>query len=226
MIRKLTGWIKELFTTKEEPTEHDVTPKAIKRMHQLNDELKHLIISYDSNLQGLQEAYNNNLVLYNQQYQKYKELFTRYQNKAGVTDEQLKEVYKLLKENEEVLRNSGYELKKVEQYREEDIFVLVSEMNDISKEYIKGLLKVINHNADELKQLKKQYLLKLMDMGAAYSHAINTEKTVKKSLETVESKYIFELIATLGIHTESINMMEFEIDSESITQALKGTTDN
>ncbi|WP_163583430.1 hypothetical protein [Gracilibacillus saliphilus] len=218
-------FIVKLFTKnpapKSAPTKNADKNKTIQRIDQLKQELEALTNGYNKSIEELKKDYDDKLFHYEKHYQAYQEAHKKHVNKL-INETELKQAKKQLQPHEEILRDAGAELDKVNQWLKEDTLEIIASIQDLKEDYTEAITEEIKEDASTLQELKKQHLNKIASIGKAYNDVVETEKLLKMHLNNNGVMYKETLKDTVKIKTKELQLNQFIISGEEVNKAMKG----
>ncbi|MEA1853023.1 hypothetical protein U9M49_07965 [Cytobacillus sp. OWB-43] len=224
MLRKFTETLKRLFKRdkKDVPVQNNKTgntPKTIKRVELLQEELSQITTGYDKSLTDLQGKYNKALWEYENAYSDLSEITRQYKLKmipeADVHSEREK-----VKPFEEALNAVSEEIATVESYKKEDILKIITEIDALKDEYLAEVAKEVTVKYARIQELKNEYLQEVGDIGNMCDEILKIESTVKHHFNEAGYQYKPVMTSKFAEMTEGVMLEGFAIPYDTINDAL------
>ncbi|WP_223700055.1 hypothetical protein [Sutcliffiella deserti] len=178
--------------------------KTIQRIEELKKELNQLIVGYDKSLESVTSQYNEANSAYEQAYQELTNI---------------EDYDSTVKPLEDAVREFGFELDTINQYKKEDVAGIVNEINYLQDKYVAEVAGSISRQAEKVQELKKQYLQQVEAIGADCNVLIDTENFL---VHHSDYSYKPVLVDKLALLTKDapVKAANLEIDAGEVQKAL------
>lgn len=220
LFKRLKVYCIGLFQRKKKDTSAiGKQPKTVRRINHLTKELHLLTNGYNKSISSLEKDYNSRLWNYEKHYRNYQEVYSKYKRKL-LTDSALQEAKNTLEPFETALNESGFELEKVKGYMKDDVLQILNEVDSLSDTYTNDLAELIQHDAEELQEIRKAYFEKIASIGKHYKHCIDTEKFMKVQLQRYEIRRDLPLVKRLEMKSEALKFEDLTIERQEVIKTM------